>query len=175
MSKQMDTRPRPQNEPEELKIVAREYHPKYDLGFVFDSFFRSQHYLKPKGMPDALFFGDLKRQLNAAINQPNTKLLLAVPENDPEFLCGWICVGEQQNLPVVYYAYFKSAFRRMGLCKLLLQQAGIDTEGALRTIITEGSIQKRAQNPILTTARTWFNDAINNQYELMVVPSLSPE
>lgn len=66
--------------------------------------------------------------VNAILDAPGVKVLVAHHPNVPEIVMGWVCVEERDGEPILHYAFTKKDFRREGIFRFLLGVAGIDGE-----------------------------------------------
>ncbi len=74
-------------------------------------------------------------RIEAILDQADTRLLMAVADNNPDRIYGWICYDppDAHDLgamagPVVHFVYVKRPFRRFGIASALaFQAAGLGT------------------------------------------------
>lgn len=68
----------------------------------------------------------MHRQVEKVLSRPGARTLMAHEDSDPLFLYGWIAGDMTETVPVVFYAYVKEAYRRMGIARGLFDALGID-------------------------------------------------
>ena len=57
-----------------------------------------------------------------------TKALVACDPVDPNVIYGYLVMGEVAGEDVVHYVYIKSAFRQMGIAKMLAKSAHLNLD-----------------------------------------------
>lgn len=113
------------------EIAFRPYDPRIDENFVYDSFINS--FLKSHFsgvIPRPLARDTYREVLNVLIARGARIIMAFCPELDPPYdLYGWIMVEDgldTDGYDCVHYINVKEPFRRNGIAKMLLREAGVD-------------------------------------------------
>lgn len=142
------TQPKPK--PERLPVVIRPYYAPNDIAYVYDSWLRNQLPSKATRKQQHLFFNAQKPIIDKILADPNTKVLIASHEEDPNSILAWLCVGKVDHIPVVHFCATKAIYRRLGLQRLLFEHSGMTT-------------------PIIATHTSWIVKELKGKHEVMVL------
>lgn len=125
-----------------------------DIGFIFNSWLKSyKNSAFSKYIANPVYF-DLHHKVIESILK-RSKVLIAAQPSDPTRIFGYVCVEEVSGTHVVHYAYTKESFRKMGLLKLLIEEAQLPdmvfyTHSTVSSSMVLPKIGKRAiYNPYL--------------------------
>ena len=125
-----------------------------DVPFIFNSWLKSykgSHAVKAISAP--VYF-DFHHRAIEKLLQRSQVLVLCSPDDSTQVF-GYLVHESVESVPVVHYAYVKYAFRGMGLCSMLLKQAGLEKQsGGFYTHETHSTLKlvngsKFVYNPYL--------------------------
>lgn len=98
-----------------------------DVPFIFNSWLKSfRGSVTAKSISNPVYFDFHHKTIEKILQKSN--VLIACDAADPTQVFGYVVAQNIEGVKVLHYAYVKFAFRGMGLCKLLLQDAGIDKQ-----------------------------------------------
>lgn len=111
-----------------------------DKAFIFSTWLRGVYYGETvfKHMNKDRFMESYHNLIEMTIAAPNTLILIACLKEDEDVILGYAALNK--NKKVVYWAYVKSAWRNIGLSKMLL---GSDIHVATTLTVLGLNIMKR--------------------------------
>lgn len=125
-----------------------------DVPFIFNSWLKSYRGANSvKSVSNPVYF-EFQHKTIEKLLQRSQVYVLCSPEDSSQVF-GYIVCEKVEEIPVLHYAYIKYAFRGMGLCRLLMQHAGLDKQvGGFYTHETHSTIKllkgsKFVYNPYL--------------------------
>ena len=68
---------------------------------------------------------EVGRTVDAVLDHPNTKLLLACDQERSAYILGWLCWAPIKAIRLVHFAYTRAALRDRGVCSALRGAAGL--------------------------------------------------
>src|SRR5690606_16747740 len=68
----------------------------------------------------------MHRTIKRVLARPDMQTLVAFESKDPTFVYGFIAGDTSDHVPVVFYLYVKTPFRRMGMARSLFAALGVD-------------------------------------------------
>ena len=112
------------------EIILRP-HNKSDINFVRDSWTKTAYQYSDLKyiVPFDVFASFHKRAVGKILDSPETALIIAGAEGDPDLLLGWICVEKPKKLKgsIVHFLYVKELFRTEGVATQMLNQLNLET------------------------------------------------
>ena len=104
-----------------------------DERFVLDSWSKSYRESDYAGLIQASdWFPIMLGQLAKVLRIPTVQVRVAYDPSDAERVAdiyGWLCFDRYQlDVPLVYYAFVKSAYRRRGITRELFRVSGVDVD-----------------------------------------------
>lgn len=125
-----------------------------DVPFIFNSWLKSyRSALAVKTVSNPVYFEFQHKAIEKLLQRSQVHMLCS--PDDASQVFGYVVCEKVEEIPVLHYAYIKYAFRGMGLCKLLMQHAGLDKQtGGFYTHETHSTIKllkngKFVYNPYL--------------------------
>lgn len=110
-----------------LPIVIRLARKK-DIAFITSSWLKSYRDSEAvRGVPNGVYYRLHHKVLETVI--PRSIVAVAVSQDDPDQIIGWVCAERHGNILTIHYVYVKYMFRRHGVAKKLVQLL-VDTEKA---------------------------------------------
>lgn len=87
-----------------------------DVGLIFNSWLRS--FRKSQDMEHKAYFLFQHRLIEEILRRSN--VLLAVSEDDPDQIFGWVCFEDREEGFTIHYVYVKATFRKLGIGRALV-------------------------------------------------------
>ena len=91
-----------------------------DHDFVIRTWTRSHASVQTRAAP-ALYQEEQPKAIEYALSHENILGLVATPAEDPLLICGWGVF--EKSARVVHYVFTKSAYRRLGIARALVEKA----------------------------------------------------
>ena len=88
-----------------------------DEGFVYNSWLRS--FRKSMEMDAKTYYFFQHRKIEKLLR--DSRVLMAVHEDDPDQIFGWVCFAPFDEDYVVHYLYVKATFRKLGIGGRLME------------------------------------------------------
>lgn len=99
-----------------------------DVPFIFNSWLKSYRNASLcRSITNPVYFAFQHQLIEALLKHNYVKVVCTAADSNQ--LLGYIVYGEQEGIKIVHYAYIKHAFRNMGMCRMMLQSAGIVNGG----------------------------------------------
>lgn len=96
-----------------------------DVPFIFNSWLKSYRGANAvKSVSNPVYFEFQHKTIEKLLQRSQVYMLCSPDDSSQVF--GYVVCEKIEEIPVLHYAYVKYAFRGMGLCKLLMQHAGLD-------------------------------------------------
>lgn len=137
-----------------MNLTIRDYNKSNDENLIYSSWLHSARcrcdFVK---LPNSVFFPNYKRLIGAVLE--NNQVLVACHKDDPSHVIGYIIFRKEGEGKILYFAYTKFTYRKLGVFKRLLHEA-FGAEGGI----------------IFTTHRSQLIDDISKRYELVYNPFL---
>lgn len=96
-----------------------------DVNFIFNSWLKSNRHAKNIfDVPNPVYFSQHHVLVEGLLKRSN--VIIACNPIDSAQIYGFISYETIEDSPVVHYVYVKEAFRKLGLCKMLIKRANID-------------------------------------------------
>ncbi len=116
-----------------LPIVVRLARKK-DIAFITSSWLKSYRDSEAvRGVPNGTFYRLHHKVLETII--PRSIVAVAVAQDDPDQIIGWVCAERNDSYLTIHYVYVKYMFRRHGVAKKLIQLLK-DSEGVEALVCT---------------------------------------
>ena len=105
----------------------RKYDEAIDKQLVLDSWLQSFRASPYAGcIPNNRYF-EIYGQAISELLERGSSILVAVNPADSTQILGWLCVEQTSKAEqIVHFVYVKDVFRKLGICKSLFQEAGIN-------------------------------------------------
>lgn len=93
-----------------------------DLSFIYSTWVNSYRYGSSLGKScrNSIFFPEYNRIVDAILEKPRTKILVATTPEDPDTILGYLV----HDPDVIHYVFVKEVFRKMGIARSLFHQSG---------------------------------------------------
>lgn len=88
-----------------------------DEGFIFNSWLRS--FRKSVDMESKAYYLFQHRKIEKLLR--DSRVLMAVSEDDPDQIFGWVCFAPFEDEYIVHYLYVKATFRKLGIGRRLFE------------------------------------------------------
>jgi len=90
-----------------------------DLPFIYATLLRSYRHASnfARKISNEVFYKYHHMFLDACLKRPNSKVLVAHPQGEPDVILGYLLTEGD----VIHYTYVKKSFRQMGVAKALWQ------------------------------------------------------
>ena len=96
-----------------------------DHPFIYSTWLKSyRHSDWARNMSNDTFFFHHKQIIEAILECPTTKITLICDQEDPDQLYGYCVARELSDKAVIHFCYVKYNFRKLGLMKQLVENAG---------------------------------------------------
>lgn len=90
-----------------------------DVPFIFNSWLKSYRDSGPaKPVSSTVFFSEHHKLIERIVK--NNPVIMAVNNDDPSQIYGYICAGKTEGIFTLHYIYVKHNFRNLGVGKALL-------------------------------------------------------
>lgn len=112
-----------------------------DVPFIFNSWLKSYRSSNSvKNVSNPVYFEFHHKAIEKLLQRCSVQVLCS--PDDASQVFGYLVCEQVEQVPVLHYAYVKYAFRGMGLCKLLMQNAGLDKQvGGFYTHETSAAVK----------------------------------
>jgi predicted GNAT family acetyltransferase len=110
------------------EIAIREYQPA-DESFVFSSWLNSYQKNSPatEAISKYVFFKFHHPILTRILKRETTEVTIACLKDDPEVVIGYLAIEKLETPPaIIHFCYVKSAFRRMGIARKLMESSDLN-------------------------------------------------
>lgn len=73
----------------------------------------------------------LGEQIDTVLDRPDTRALVAVREQDHDYIVGWVLYCKGPAVPTVFYVYVRKEERQRGIAGALLRHIGVQHDAAV--------------------------------------------
>lgn len=103
-----------------------------DFNFVINSWLKSYRLGSTftKRIRNNVYY-DFHHKVIGRILERGASILVAADKIDPTVIMGYLVVENYNGTPLVHYCYTKSAFRRLGIAKSLVEASTIDLNSSV--------------------------------------------
>jgi len=89
-----------------------------DLAFIFNSWLKSYRDSSfGKSISNPMYFRQHHHVIDKLIGR--TEIILAVNQDDPKQIYGYVCMERRGPIPILHYLYVKQPYRKLGIARQL--------------------------------------------------------
>lgn len=95
-----------------------------DHGYILKTWMREMRESTSRAYPDRLFYNDWQKKILALTRKADARVICTA--NDPSYICGFVVGNTYEDLDtcVIWFAFMRAPFRRLGLCAAAMQDMG---------------------------------------------------